>query len=232
MADSFPEEKRQTYRVAPKPEEKVRLSVEDAEGSLFQAHLVDVSVRGASATLPHAGAPPLAVGDGVRLHFTAPLFRKPVTVRAKVCFRDDTEAGCLVGFRFGSVVKLPAALHKLFNRRLVHRTQPDPDEPIEVVLIASSGKSPLSQPPTLGRLMDISVQGAGVALGPVDPDLEQPINLFLRLPTGDVLHLLSWIRHRWMQDDTIMYGLEFDFENSADGMRQIEQLRRYVLQYG
>jgi hypothetical protein len=122
--------------------------------------------------------------------------------------------------------------YRLFNRRHADRVEPGFDECVEVQIAAAfeprDGRSPVA-----ASLKDISATGMSiVAAAEMDyllADVEC-VQAQIRLPTRSAaLSLVAWIRSRVLEDNSIVYALQFDRQQSQAFCAQQEAIMDYVM---
>lgn len=233
---------RRRYRVAPDPQQSLDVTVQTADGQIFAAELLDLTVEGAGTRFRRDAGPTLALGQGATLTFTSARLLRPIHVHAKV--RSRVELGAFRSYRYGFEFderdelqrQLSGEIYRLFNQRLDYRVEPDPTEPVDALV-------KLYEPETTaavtnkdfratGQVKDICGVGAGVLL---DREVETTLAatdlvvVGFRLPPNDVmLQFAAWIRHRELQEESVCYGLEFDPGRSEQFRQQQNEILKYT----
>ncbi len=226
-------DRREQYRIVPDKADRVWASVTCPGGSSISGQVVDLSAGGGgiSISFPLAGRPVLAVGEEVALTFTSTLFKKELTVSARVVHGTGDEQNAHYGFEFSDPQELDAQLtpmfHRLPNRRRSPRVTPARDSPVLVILNAETGHKW-----TTGHIVDISAAGIGVLVSP-ETELRlgsvERVELSVSLPGHlDPLRLHGVIRNRYTVRGQIRYGIEFEFERSEESQRNQTAIINYV----
>ncbi|MDX1487385.1 MAG: PilZ domain-containing protein [Acidiferrobacterales bacterium] len=233
---------RKHYRVTPDQQQSLDVTVQTADGQIFSAELLDITVEGAGTRFRRDAGPTLALGQAATLTFTSARLRQPIHVHAKV--RSRAELGAFRSYRYGFEFderdelqrQLSGEIFRLFNQRLFYRVEPDPAEPIEMLirLPELDSATPRSTTDTMarGRVKDICGVGAALLL---DRAVETTfaatdlVEVSFTLPSsGARVHLAAWIRHRELQDEYVCYGLEFDSVRSQQFTQQQNEILRYA----
>ena len=232
---------RKHYRVTPDQQQSLDVTVQTADGRIFSAELLDITVEGAGTRFRRDAGPTLALGQAATLTFTSARLRQPIQVHAKV--RSRAELGAFRSYRYGFEFderdelqrQLSGEIFSLFNQRLSYRVEPDPAEPIEmwIRLPEQDSATPhsASESMALGRVKDICGVGAALLLDREVDAIFAATDLvevsFALSDKGARLHLAAWIRHRELQDEYVCYGLEFDSVRS----QQFTQTQKEILGY-
>ena len=222
-------DERQFYRVALR-ELDVEVGLRAGEQT-FDGEVLDLSIKGVGVLFAQPDAPTLAVGDSVKLDFRSAKVRASVRLASTVRHRQDMNLFRRYGFAFDSLdaaaEQLSELLYPLFNRRRVPRVDPHPDEPLEVTLTTSAGKrieAPLRHLSARGMAVLVSV-GLEASL----VEIEEVVVSF-QLPRGrGAIELVAWIRSRLLEDDHVIYGMEFDPERSERFAQSEMELVDYVM---
>jgi hypothetical protein len=199
---------------------------------------VDLSISGVGTRLVMSlgfaamSCPALAVGQEVTLYLGLSEAERPLELPARVMNRTDEGELRRYGFQFTDREhlerQLPPALHRLFNRRYAYRVEPDPDSPIEVMLICTA--PPLQ---VRARLVDISPDGMAFAVPLAAESALAAVDRLvacINLPGGRQPPRLGiLIRNRSVLGNEVRYGVEFDLERTQDAQRQQAAVTRYVM---
>jgi hypothetical protein len=232
-------EGRRHYRVTPGEEYTLDVTVETVDGRSFPGELLDITIEGAGTRFLRQAGPALAVGQSATLTFTSARLRHPIHVRAKV--RSRAELGAFRSYRYGFEFdereelarQLSGEIHQLFNQRGIYRVQPDPAQPLSIVItLLPEDHSGPEGFETVGTVKDISIVGAAIL---VDRSAETTlaatdlIQAMFRLPSSSsALRFAAWIRHRELQDNCVCYGLEFNSIQSANFKQQQNEVLKYA----
>ena len=233
---------RKHYRVTPDQQQSLDVTVQTADGQIFSAELLDITVEGAGTRFRRDAGPTLALGQAATLTFTSARLRQPIHVHAKV--RSRAELGAFRSYRYGFEFderdelqrQLSGEIYRLFNQRLAYRVEPDPTEPIEV-LISLPEPETATPPPEAGsvargQVKDLCGIGAAVVLERVVETTFAATDLVeirFKLPSvATEVCLSAWIRHRELQDEYVSYGLEFDAMRSQRFIQQQNEILRYT----
>ena len=233
---------RRRYRVAPDQQQSLDVTVQTADGQIFAAELLDLTIEGAGTRFRRDVGPTLALGQGATLTFTSARLLRPIHVHAKV--RSRVELGAFRSYRYGFEFderdelqrQLSGEIHRLFNQRLDYRVEPDASAPVEAIIkLYESGTTAT---PTnrdfraTGQVKDICGVGAAVLL---DREVEtilaatDLVAVGFKLPPNDVmLQFTAWIRHRELQEESVCYGLEFDSGRSEQFRQQQNEILKYT----
>jgi hypothetical protein len=233
---------RRRYRVAPDQQQSLDVTVQTADGQIFAAELLDLTIEGAGTRFRRDAGPTLALGQGATLTFTSARLLRPIHVHAKV--RSRVELGAFRSYRYGFEFderdelqrQLSGEIHRLFNQRLDYRVEPDAAEPVEAMIKlyeAEPSAAPMNSDfRAIGRVKDICGVGAAVLL---DREVETTlaatdlVAIDFRLPPNDVmLQFTAWIRHRELHEESVCYGLEFDSGRSDQFRRQQNEILKYT----
>jgi hypothetical protein len=233
---------RRRYRVAPEQQQSLDVTVQTADGQIFAAELLDLTIEGAGTRFRRDAGPTLALGQGATLTFTSARLLRPIHVHAKV--RSRVELGAFRSYRYGFEFderdelqrQLSGEIHRLFNQRLDYRVEPDAAEPVEATIklyeAEPSAALTNSDFQATGRVKDICGVGAAVLL---DREVETTlaatdlVAVGFRLPPNDVmLQFTAWIRHRELHEESVCYGLEFDSGRSDQFQQQQNEILKYT----
>jgi c-di-GMP-binding flagellar brake protein YcgR len=240
-------EGRKRYRVTPDEAHTLAITVKTAEGETFTGELLDITIDGAGTRFPRDIGPTLAVGQPATLTFTSLRLRKPIQVNAKV--RSRVELGAFRSYRYGFEFsewqelqrRLSGEIHELFNQRMSYRVEPDPAQPIEaIVKLTQADRLAVHDAPpkvpeefkAVASVKDISAIGTAIL---IDREAEvtlaatDVVEVSFQLPISDkTVELVSWIRNRQLQDESVCYGLEFDADRSEYFERQQNEIIKYI----
>jgi len=161
--------------------------------------------------------------------------RTLMRLKARTKNRVEEEASRRYGFQFDEPVErakeLAPQLLRLFNQRNAYRVEPDPEEPIEIILR-------LGKHQTTGCIKDISMTGvcaivelaSDVALAAVEE-----VEISFCLSSSDTtVKLNAWICNRRSHDKSLLYGLQFSPESvksfETDITNYIMHRQREILQ--
>lgn len=231
-------ERRSQYRVTSEEVSSLHATIRTPGGVYSLGEPVDLSISGVGTQLlmslgfAATSCPTLVVGEEVTLYLGLSEAERPLELSARVMNRTDEGELRRYGFEFTDreqlECQLSPVLHRLFNRRHAYRIEPDPDSPIEVMLICAS--------PTLqvrARLVDISTNGmafdvpldAESALAAVDR-----LVACVGLPGGGQPPRLGILtRNRSLLGNQVRHGVEFDLKRTQDAQRQQDAVARYVM---
>lgn len=230
-------DRRTVYRIELGENSTVAVSILVEDRPLMVDRLHDVSAEGAGVVLPGLASAPLSVGQRADLVLVGTTIVKPLRVSAVVRHHRVEGSGPgavqLYGFDFTNKegfdeFLIAQDLHILFNRRKSRRVEPDPEEPIQVLLEdAVRGKS------APARVLDISTGGVGLLLTPeVDPRFAEveKVRVALRLPGAtEDLRLEGNVRRRSEEIGGVRYGIQFDPDQTAHFGEQQVLLAKYVV---
>ena len=231
-------ERRSQYRVQSEELVDLRATIRTPDGTYPLGKPVDLSMDGVGTQLlismrfASAGCPTLVVGEEVTLCLGLSAAESPLELSARVMHRTDKGESRRYGFQFTDPKQLERqlspALHRLFNGRHAFRIKPDPDSPIEVLLISAS---PALQVRT--RVIDISLDGMAFAV-PLDVEstlaTADRLVACIGLPGGRQPPRLGiLIRNRSLLGNEVRYGVEFNLERTQDVRRQQDAVTRYVM---
>ncbi len=232
---------RRHYRVAPAEQHNVDVTVSTADGQSFPAELLDITIEGAGTRFRREVGPTLAIGQPATLTFKSARLQKPIRVQAKV--RSRVELGAFRSYRYGFEFderdelerQLSGEIYRLFNQRSIYRVEPDPAQPIAVVIqpAASEAVAPaVAGFEAHGFVKDLSSVGAAVLVdrkAEVTLAATDLVEVSFRLPgAARALHFTAWIRHRELQDERVCYGLEFDAARSQRFQHEQNELLKYA----
>jgi len=166
---------------------------------------------------------PIAEEVGLSLSVTNPAAKLDVQARVVVqSHRDDQ-----IQYRFRLLPKSARNVARMLRRRNAFRAQPDPRDPVHVLIHTSSDAT------SQAELCDISTTGAWLIIAADDESTlfrEAPLRLSFRLPGhGQLFELFADIRTRALRGSAIHYGLEFNVELTERAALQAERISQYVL---
>lgn len=216
--------------VAPKSQDHLELMVRDPDGGTHSVQLTDLTISECEFLCPAETRLVLHVGSRAELCFSTPVLQEPLEVLAPVVCRSESESGRRYRLRFPPMRKLPASVYALFNRRSSYRVSPSSGSKLIARVRAPSANTSRSEESVSVR--DISATGISLELGKGGESIFgaiETILLDLVLPgTEKAVQLVGKIRNRRLDDDRLVYGIEFDPEESKDFSDQQAVLRDYV----
>ena len=244
-------DERNVYRYALTSGEVLEVQVKSPDGTIYQGEPLDISIDGIGVRFSCGEPPPLVVGHHVILSFMSPNFPKPVEVEAQIVDRRESVGFSRYRFQYVDADELkrqlPKHVFKQFNRRQSYRVKPDPDKPVDVTLSPKESTQVIcidedvkphlgsGEQDIIGRLLDISVCGAGVLVDQsaeaVFAAISQSTLSFTLPPSRNLIEVEAWIRYRRAAGKFVHYGLEFvdsDHHEIIDFVmrRQRENLRQ------
>jgi hypothetical protein len=190
---------------------EIFLAVSGSEPSLCTVD--QLTVHGASVTMPKESAIQLGVGGSVELLITDIPTGTSVVIPAVTERRGDKENSRTYRVRFTDANAVSGLLHpelvRLFDRRESFRALPDVKKPVQVTIQPPPG---CSAPILMTNLVDLSTTGLALDV-PVDFESEMIlfdfVTLTLELGHGEE-EFVGFIRHRsWKEVDSVRYGIEF-----------------------
>jgi c-di-GMP-binding flagellar brake protein YcgR len=225
--------RRAQYRVSIDDATGLKVSLLNQSGPPCMGRLLDVSGMGAGVLFVSPSIPNLAVGQEVDLVFTSGTLAESMTVAARVQHRTEEQEGSRrFGFRFLQTqeidAQLPPAMREFFNRRRSVRVTPEADRPVRASLIVGEYGELVD-----ARVRNISETGIGISL---EAALESKfadvtaVALSLHLPDArHPMNLMGNIRYRRLVGTGVLYGIDFDAEQSRNYDRKQRMITKYVL---
>ncbi len=223
------DERRHAYRVATEHGEPVRAELSGQDGALV-GDVLDLSLFGCSLRAPFAHRPAVPIGSTVTLRLHG-MHSKSVTITATVqsSMRRDQYRRVSLAFADPAALRamLSTELLSWFNERRALRVQPS--SPLAVAI-----QIPGRAHETIGRMRDISAEGAGVV---VDRAYEETLSnvvqvgLEFTLPGSDCpIVLRAFIRSRFQLEDAVSgyVGLSFNPEGSPDFIAEQQRITEYI----
>ena len=197
---------------------------------MHQVRVIELNVGECEFLCPDSNAHALHLGERVRLTFSAPVLDEPLGILARVVYRSEADEGRHYRVRFPQLGKLPSCIYTLFNRRSAYRVSPSYRGKPHIRIRSLTPDVPSREADA--QVKDISVSGIGLLLA-LDTESKfgdfGSIALELSIPgTEQPVKLIGNIRNRRLQDDQLVYGIEFDPEKTEDFAAQQEIVRRYV----
>ena len=221
---------RNSYRATlPSPEE---LSACVVCGQKEHAALItDISAAGIGLWFDEESDPHCNVGKSVVLRLMSPHLSAPLSVLCQVVHLRDREEGQVYGFGFldwmGLRSALPERLAVAFNQRGDYRIEPDPNEPIGVIVTGVEVYFEVE-----AQLRDISVGGMSFraeSLAEFVLRKSRLVNVSFALPTHDTpLSFVARICHRDLAGGHINYGLFFIESETEMFAEQRETVLDYI----
>ncbi len=220
------------YRTVPEPEDALEVELKSSTGELIRGEVANVSSIGASVLFNREVAPALAMGESTTLLFTSTILPKSLEVCAELVARTELETSRAYAFQFiTQLLFRDPKVDRLFNRRSMFRVAPGRDELIEVRLRVLGNDHSQALPVTLCK--DISSNGIGVETDVgTDTALKdvELVEVSFDLPDSKTTQtLLAWIVDRRLAEGAVLYGLQFDAEQSRDFSGQQEHITTYVM---
>jgi hypothetical protein len=223
--------KRKRYRVRPESTDDLTLAVARTGKSSIAGRIADLSIEGVALFFDQRHDPVFALRDIVNLELSSKHLPEPLVVPSMVRHRSEVERGRLYGFEFvdwlGLLGKLPAALTGLFNQRGNYRVQPDPQNPVDVMIEGTLLPSPIQ-----ATLRDLSVAGISVQAAYTIENLLMKVELVqvsFELPfSPERLSFWGNIIHRDLIGQGICYGILFDDKRTPRFKKKQEVLIKYV----
>jgi hypothetical protein len=202
---------------------EIFLAVPGKEPSLCTVD--QLTIHGASVTMPKESAIQLGIGGAVELLITDIPTGTSVVIPAATERRGDKDDSRTYRVRFTDANAVAGLLHpelvRLFDRRESYRALPDAKKPIQVTIQPPPG---CSADVLMTNLVDLSTTGLALDV-PVDFESEMILFDFLSfsLDLGQGQEeFVGFIRHRsWKEVDSVRYGIEFsarteDLESKRD----------------
>jgi len=212
--------------------------------------LRDISVSGASISVPSAHNPSFQLGDRIsvmgRLQASGTSTPAHETVQLFAWVRRIREApgARLYGIEFDwDCVAIASHWHaldrfishsrdalryssarRMAERRAAQRARPDNVDAIEVELVG------MDQRAAPARLRDLSSTGIGVAVAALqDPEFQhdEAMTVRLRLPLAEI-GIVARVRRGQLVDTEVRYGLEFDSERTPNFSETQQQILDFV----
>lgn len=220
---------RKYYRTKlPAPEELVACVV--VHGKEFTGRITDISASGMGLLFDEQSDPGCNTGESISLRLKSPFMKKPLSVPSQVVHIRDGRSGQIYGFGFldwmGLRSSLPHDLAAVFNQRGDYRVDPDPDQPIDVVVTGIDVYFEVE-----AQMRDISSSGMSFrAVSLAECVLRKSRNVTVSFSLPDVPEALSFVAricHRDLAGGHINYGLFF-LEDETEGFAE---QRETVLEY-
>ena len=197
----------------------------------YSGQITAVSATGMGILFDEQSDPGCNTGESVLLRLKSPHLSTPLSVLGQVVHIGDDEKGQVYGFGFldwmGLRSALPKQLTPIFNQRGEYRVEPDPDQPIDVVVTGLDVYFEVE-----AQLRDISSGGMSFRA----PSLAEcvlrtcrNVNVSFGLPGHpDQLSFVARICHRDLAGGHINYGLFFVGSMTERFAEQQETLLHYV----
>jgi hypothetical protein len=235
-AESLASNRRSVYRIHPKSNDPVALTLVTSRGEVPAKEIVDLTINGACTRFPRGTTPAIGVGDRVTLLVHSPGLSGHTPVEATVVKGVEMESEWRYRFRFDRADELlhraTRDFYKLFNRRANFRgVKPAPDDELSVEVRLPPQYSDDTLYPAGVR--NISVNGLCIE---VDRDLDadlmdtEVVDVRIVLPGDEVVETGARVRHRAEQGGVICYGLKFVWANPQDSLDHMEAILEYMLE--
>jgi hypothetical protein len=210
---------------APK-QHALEATVRTASKAEYQGQVSATQPRVATIEFAREGAPLFLMSEELTVVFRSREVFEPFAARSRVIFRQDDIYRSSYKFRFSE--RDGQALNALFKRRGSLRMRAD--EEVSVETRAWGEKDG----PTLDcGLRDISKTGMSLrvgAQGEVALCRADRLHLRFRLPgDGELFDLSADVRYRQLADDTVQYGLEFDWTDQACAAASMRRIEAFIL---
>ncbi len=221
---------RDYYRTVLPPPEELSASIM-CKHKECSGKITDISVAGMGLWFDEESDPHCNVGKSVVLRLKSPHLSAPLSVLSQVVHIRDDAQGQIYGFGFldwmGLRSALPRQLAVVFNQRGDYRIEPDPNDPIGVIVTGVEVYFEVE-----AQLRDISVGGMSFraeTLAEFVLRKSRHVNVSFALPTHDTpLSFVARICHRDLAGGHINYGLFFIESETECFADQRETVLDYV----
>jgi len=224
-------ERRKQYRVSSQWPQDLSVVVVKSWDREVPGQIANLCVGGMGVFFDDRLGGVYRIGETVYLRVSSPQMKEPLVVPCLVHHREQATGGQLYGLKFadwmGLLSRLPPSLAALFNRRRACRFEPDPTQPIPLMVGGTTLPFEIQ-----ATLRDLSMDGlsfraaplAEVALAKTDE-----IAVSFVLPTNSrLLTFVGRIRHRSLVGGGIAYGVLFDPERTPLFQESEEELTGFI----
>ena len=216
--------------MAGSPFEDASVLLETPRGESFKGRALDVRSEEKEVLLlaefPTHPTPLLQLGERARLSLTGEGLKTLIRVEGSVVFRRDEDEGR--SYHFSLDAETGGRVGLLVNRRAAIRVKPTAAKPVVAMVNVA-----LDEPPVEVVLRDLSTTGVSLV---IRRQLEarlfslSKVRITLQLPDEkNPIAMIGCIRNRRLLDASLVYGIEFEKEDSTDFLMRQDQILRFVL---
>jgi len=231
QTDQQSPDRRGVYRVKPPPRPVMACQLARGDGTQHKVSIVDISASGAAVRIAGAAVP---VEQGERLTLQAQSLstdeRLSLACRALAVREQDASRVLCLEFLGGAELddNAHAALLGLFNRRARRRSRTAIDSRPVTAEAAVAAEAAAASSPDVSVSLVITNLSPGGLCARTDTQgharLADASRLQLRLSvaeTADSLTLPALVRYRAVDDEGVLYGLEFEREVDRQKLFQV-----------